>query len=167
MILRFRALAASALLAGLAACGGEAPAADHSGDVLPNGMTAKQQIETRQKNLKDLAAAFKVVNDQLKTDAPALDQIRPAVQTIKTHASEIGTWFPEKSGPESGVETAALPKIWEDNATFQAAAARLVGEAGKLSDVASGEDVEAIRVQAQATGAACKNCHDSFRKKKE
>jgi cytochrome c556 len=160
-------LAAGVLLTALAACGGETPAGNQANETLPSGMTVKQQIETRQKNLKELGAAFKTVNDQLKTDAPALDQIRPAVQTIKTHAGEIGTWFPEKTGAESGVETAALPKIWEDNATFQAAAVRLSEEAGKLSDVASGEDIEALKAQAAATGAACKNCHDSFRKKKE
>ena len=168
MTKRLHLPAAVTLAVLLAACGGEnTTTADHSNDTLPNGMTVKQQIEARQKALKDMGAAFKTVNDQLKSSAPALDQIRPAVQTIKTHAAEIGTWFPKGTGPESGVETAALPKIWEDEATFQAAAQRLGDEAGKLSDVATGEDLAAIGAQAGATGGACKNCHDNFRKKKE
>src|SRR5262245_13241813 len=117
MTLQLRLFATIALAAALSACGGETPAAaNHGDDPLPNGMTVKQQIEARQKSLKDMGAAFKTVNDQLKSSAPALDQIRPAVQTIKTHAAEIGTWFPKGTGPESGIETEALPKIWEDEA---------------------------------------------------
>ncbi|CAN0483505.1 unnamed protein product, partial [Phaeothamnion confervicola] len=152
----------------LSACGGESPAAaNHGDDPLPNGMTVKQQIEARQKNLKDLGAAMKTVGDQMKSGAPSLEEIRPAVQVIKTHATEIGTWFPAGTGPESGIKTEALPKIWEDQTTFQAAAQRLSGEANKLSDVATGDDLAAIGAQAGATGAACKNCHDNFRQKKE
>ena len=161
-----RTLAALMFGLSLAACGGESKAANHGDDPLPNGMTVKQQIEARQKSLKEMGAAFKTVNDEVKLDAPALDKIRPAVQTIKTHAADIGTWFPAGTGPESGVETEARTKIWEDNATFQAAAVKLGQEAGKLSDVATGDDIAAIKAQAGATGGACKNCHDTFRNKK-
>lgn len=152
----------------LAACGGETTTAATQGDkMLPNGMTVKQQIEARQKNLKDLGAAMKTTGDQLKSGEPALDQIRPAVQTIKTHAADLASWFPEGTGPEAGIKTEALAKIWEDPAGFQAAHQRLVNEAGKLSDVATGEDLSAIGAQVGAVGGACKNCHDTFRLKKE
>ncbi|HEX5007021.1 MAG TPA: cytochrome c [Hyphomonadaceae bacterium] len=167
-------LAVAVAMLALVGCGGEdvasgagEPAADHGNDTLPNGVTVKQQIEIRQKSLKEMGAAMKTIGDQMKSGAPALDQIRPAVQTIKTHAAELPTWFPAGTGPESGVKTEALAKIWEDQAGFQAAAQRLAGEAGKLSDVATGEDIAAIGAQVGATGAACKNCHDQFRMKKE
>jgi cytochrome c556 len=161
------ALAAIALVA-LGACGEETPAAaNEGGKMLPNGMTVKQQIEARQKNLKELGAAMKTASDQLKSSAPALDQIRPAVQTIKSHAADLATWFPEGTGPEAGIETEALAKIWEDPAGFQAAHQRLVDESGKLSDVATGEDLAAIGAQVSAVGGACKNCHDTFRLKKD
>jgi cytochrome c556 len=161
-------LAAIAAAAILAACGGEtSAAANHGDDALPNGMTVKQQIETRQKNLKELGGAMKKAGDQMKSGAPSLDEIRPAVQTIKTHAAEIGTWFPAGTGPESGIETEALPKIWEDQAGFQAAAQKLGEEANKLSDVATGDDLAAIGAQVGLVGGACKNCHDNFRQKKK
>jgi cytochrome c556 len=161
------ALAAIASLL-LAACGGEAPGAANEGDkMLSNGMTVKQQIEARQKNLKDLGAAMKTVGDQLKSGAPSLETIRPAVQTIKSHAPDLANWFPAGTGPETGVETEALARIWEDPAGFQAAHQRLVDESIKLSDVATGEDLAAIGAQVGAVGGACKNCHDSFRLKKE
>jgi len=169
-------LAAAVAVLALAACGGEsattdsgapAPAADAGSATLPNGVTVKQQIEVRQKALKEMGAAMKTISDQMKSGAPSLDQIRPAVQTIKTHSTELPTWFPAGTGPETGVKTEALAKIWEDQPTFQAAAQRLAGEAAKLSDVATGEDIAAIGAQVGATGAACKNCHDQFRMKKE
>jgi cytochrome c556 len=161
----FAAIAAAAVLA---ACGGETPAAaNHGDDALPNGMTVQQQIEVRPKNLKDLGAAMKTAGDQLKSSAPSLKDIRPAVQTIKTHAAEIGTWFPAGTGPESGVETEALSRIWEDQPGFQAAAQRLGEEANKLSDIATGDDLAAIGAQVGAVGAACKNCHDNYRQKKK
>lgn len=161
-------LAVFAAAAFLSACGGETPAAaNHGDDPLPNGMTVKQQIEARQKNLKDLGGAMKTVGDQMKSGAPSLDEIRPAVQVIKTHAADIGNWFPVGTGPESGIETEALPKIWEDQPGFQAAAQKLAEEANKLSDVATGDDLAAIGAQVGATGGACKNCHDNFRQKKE
>ena len=152
----------------LAACGGEAPGGVNGGDrMLANGMTVKQQIEVRQKNLKELGASMKTVSDQLKNGAPSLDAIRPAVQTIKSHAPDLASWFPEGTGPEAGIETEALTKIWEDPAGFQAAHQRLVAESHKLSDVATGEDFAAIGAQVGAVGGACKNCHDSFRLKKD
>jgi cytochrome c556 len=152
----------------LGGCSGEtADAAYHGDDPLPNGMTVKQQIEARQRNLKDLGGAFKTVNDQLKTGAPQIEQIRLAAQEIKGHAEEIATWFPAGTGPEAGVKTEALATIWSDNAGFSAAAARLREEAGKLSDIATTDNIEAIKTQADTTRLACKNCHDTFRMKKE
>ncbi|HEY7800692.1 MAG TPA: cytochrome c [Hyphomonadaceae bacterium] len=176
MTKRFQLLAAAVAVLALAACGGEsgttdsgaaAPAADAGNATLPNGVTVKQQIEVRQKSLKEMGAAMKTIGDQMKSGAPELDQIRPAVQTIKTHSTELPTWFPAGTGPESGVKTEALAKIWEDQPGFQAAAQRLADEAARLSDVATGEDLAAIGAQVAATGGACKNCHDQFRMKKE
>jgi cytochrome c556 len=152
----------------LSGCSGEtAGAAYHGDDPLPSGMTVKQQIEARQHDLKDMAGAFKTVNDQLKTGTPQLEQIRLAAQEIKGHAEEIANWFPSGTGPESGVKTEALPTIWSDSAGFSAAAAKLREETSRLSDIATTDNVEAIRAQAQATGGACKNCHQTYRVKKE
>lgn len=158
--------AAFAACIALCGCGGEvaAPAAAYRGDdPLPNGMTVKEQIEARQHNLKDLGGAFKAVNDQLKTDAPQIEQIRLAAQEIASHAREIGNWFPAGTGPDSGVKTEALAIIWTDEAGFKAAAERFGAEAGKLTDVVTTDDLAAIKAQATATGGVCKSCHDTYR----
>jgi cytochrome c556 len=163
----FVGLAALMLAASLAACGGEPAAEYHGDDPLPNGMTVKEQIEARQHNLKDLGGAFKTVNDQLKTPAPQLEQIRLAAQEIRSHAQEIAHWFPAGTGPEAGVKTEALAAIWADDPGFKAAAQKLSDEASKLADMVMADDIEAIRTQAQATGGSCKGCHDKFRQRKD
>lgn len=156
-------LAFAGLTVTLAACGGEAATAYHGDDPLPNGMTVKQQIEARQHNLKDLGGAYKVVNDQLKTDAPQLTEIKLAAEEIRSHSRDIGNWFPKGTGPESGVKTEALAAIWADEAGFKAKAQAFDDEAAKLNDVVAVENVEAIKAQALAVGGACKACHETFR----
>src|SRR5262245_45387967 len=126
----------------LAACGGETTAAYHGDDPLPNGMTVKQQIEARQHNLKDLGGAFKTVNDQLKTDAPQLTEIKLAAEEIRSHSQEIGNWFPAGTGPESGVKTEARAAIWTGQADFKAKAQTFADEAAKLNDVLAMENID-------------------------
>jgi cytochrome c556 len=127
----------------------------------------QQIIETRQANLKEMGEAFKTISDQNKAAAPDMALIAPAAAKVQAHATEIGNWFPAGSGPEAGIKTEALAKIWEDRATFDAAVARLQEEAGKLQTAAASGDAAAVKAQFPATGGACKNCHDTFRMKKE
>src|SRR3954471_17988189 len=71
-------------------------------------------VQTRQSGFKKMGAAMKVITEQLKSDTPDLPKISAAAQAIGTGAREQPSWFPTGSGPESGVETDALPHIWED-----------------------------------------------------
>lgn len=150
-------------VAGLAACGEATPAAE-TASVDP---AIKETIETRQTNLKDMGAAFKTISDETKKDAPDMAAIVPAAERIQGHATEIGNWFPAGSGPEAGLKTEALAKIWEDRTTFDAAVVKLQEEAGKLHAAAATGDAAAVTAQFPATGGACKNCHDNFRMKEE
>jgi cytochrome c556 len=147
----------------------EAPAVETPApEVTPaSAPTPQQIIETRQANLKDLGKNFKAIADQTKAATLDMAVIAPAADTVKTHASEIGNWFPAGTGPESGVKTEALPKIWEDRATFDAAVTRLQAEAAKLQTAAASGDAAAVKAQFPETGKACKNCHDTFRMKEE
>lgn len=163
-------------LAGLAACG-EAPPAETAAapsaaapapaaaqPAAPAAPTVQQVIETRQANLKDLGKNFKAINDQTKASTPDMAVIGPAADAVKAHAAEIGNWFPAGSGAEAGVKTAALPAIWSDPATFEAAVAKLQQEAGALQTAAASGDAAQVKAQFPKTGGACKNCHDTFRK---
>lgn len=63
------------------------------------------------------------------------------------------------------VKSAALPAIYEQQAKFKDAAARLENEAHKLWEVAQRGDEGAVKAQIGAVGKACGGCHESFRQK--
>ncbi|OQW45658.1 MAG: hypothetical protein A4S16_00200 [Proteobacteria bacterium SG_bin6] len=60
-------------------------------------------------------------------------------------------------------ESKALPSVWSDRAGFEAAAAKLAIEAGKLAELAKAGDTTGFAGQYQAVGGACKACHDKYR----
>lgn len=120
-------------------------------------------IPARQAGFKKMGAAFKALNEQLKTDAPAKPVMAAAAATVAATAREQARLFPAGSGPAAGVKTDALPAIWSDRATFDAQMARLLTESGKLVTVTNGGDATAIRAQVKATGATCAACHRQFR----
>jgi cytochrome c556 len=64
------------------------------------------------------------------------------------------------------VKSAALPAIYEQQAKFKDAAARLENEAHKLWEVAQHGDEAAVKAQIGAVGKACGGCHESFREKR-
>jgi cytochrome c556 len=180
--MKFQLFAGAAIIAlALAACSQEAaeappaetPAETAAAPAEPAPAAAepaidpKVVIETRQTNLKDMGAAFKTISDETKKGSPDMAAITGAAERVKAHATEIGNWFPAGTGPEAGIKTEALAKIWEDRATFDAAVIKLQDEAGKLQAAAASGDAAAVKAQFPATGGACKNCHDTFRMKKQ
>lgn len=130
---------------------------------LPSGMTVKEQIEARQEQLKNIGKAFKTISDQLKAGSPDIAQIQTAAASVPKEALGMADWFPEGSGPESGVETDALPIIWEDKADFDEKVTAMQDAAAQLDAVAQGGDVAAIAAAFQTTGGKCKDCHDKYR----
>ena len=68
------------------------------------------------------------------------------------------------SAPGDGVESGALPGIWEDPEGFaEKFAAFREASAGAGAALAGGQD--SIGPVLQAMGGTCKECHDDFRKK--
>jgi cytochrome c556 len=120
-------------------------------------------VLARQAHYKELGKAFGGIGAELRKEAPDKAAIAANAATMASLAKELPTWFPKGSGPEAGVKTAAKAEIWSDAAGFDAAAMRLQGETAKLADVAATGDLEAIKAQAKATGAACQACHEKYR----
>ena len=131
--------------------------------VLSNGMTAAATIEIRQTKLKELGKSFKTISDQLK-GGQDLEAITAAAAVVSAQAVDIGDWFPAGSGPESGVETEALAKIWEDADGFAAVVTQFQEAATGLDAAVATGDMAAITAAFQMTGGkGCKACHDSYR----
>ena len=64
------------------------------------------------------------------------------------------------------VKSAALPAVYEQQAKFKDAAARLENEAHKLWEVAQNGDEAAVKAQIGAVGKSCGGCHETFREKR-
>jgi cytochrome c556 len=120
-------------------------------------------IAGRQAALREIGAAFKGITDELRKSQPAVALIRQYAQQIDDLAKQQHLWFPPGTGPESEIETAAKPEIWQQPAEFKASQTAMTEHAAKLVQVAAGNDVKAIRAQWQALGRTCKSCHDKFR----
>ncbi len=130
---------------------------------LPSGLTVKEQIDARQTALKNVGKAFKAISDQLKSDSPDIAIIQTAAASIPTETEGMADWFPEGTGPDSGVETDALPVIWESKEDFLAKATDMQEAAANLNSVAQAGDAAAIGEAFKATGGTCKACHDKYR----
>ena len=91
-------------------------------------------------------------------------------QQVEIHArnlSEYAKLIPEVFENEiTAGATDAKPEIWQNWDDFVAKAKALETAAGKLSASAGGGP-SAIMPELKATGGACRNCHDNYRKPKE
>ncbi|WP_084399081.1 c-type cytochrome [Henriciella aquimarina] len=163
--MKIQTLGLASLCVILASCGGaDTESAEYRGDEeLPNGMTISEMIETRQDGLEDVGGSFKTISDELKKGDPNVADIQTAAANVEAHSQEIGDWFPEGTGADSGVETEALDSIWEDPEGFEAAITKFETAAGELNTAAQSGDVEAIQAAFETAGGTCKNCHDSYR----
>ena len=70
-------------------------------------------------------------------------------------------WDGFAPGSETGAKTQAKPEIWKERAEFDRLAKEAKVETEKLA-AAAGVDLATLRTQVQATGRACKACHDKF-----
>ncbi|MFT4935138.1 MAG: cytochrome c556 [Pseudoalteromonas distincta] len=124
---------------------------------------AERAVAARQAGFKQIGAAFKAVNDELRAGKPDLTEIAAAAARLETHASQLPTWFPRGSGPESGAKTGARAAVWSDAAGFADAAANLRTQTSRLAVLAREGELAPVRKQAAQVGAACKTCHTAYR----
>ncbi len=124
---------------------------------------AQTVIDARQAGFKKMGAAMKSIVEQSKTDAPDKARMAAAAQVIGSYTADISGWFPAGSGPEAGVDTDALPYIWEARAKFDAITGQLGPEAKNLQTALSGDDLAAIRAQVKTLSGVCSTCHRSYR----
>jgi cytochrome c556 len=120
-------------------------------------------VEARRAGFKKMGAAMKTLVEQSKTDAPDTAKMAAAGQTIGAYAGDLPGWFPAGSGREAGVDTDALPYIWEARAKFDSIAGQLAPETQNLATALAGGDLSAIRAQVKTLSGVCASCHRSYR----
>lgn len=120
------------------------------------------QVRARIAGFRELGAAFKAINDGLRSSASP-SSLRAASQKIRVAAGRQFGWFPAGSGPQAGVKTAAKPEIWRQSAQFQQLQNGFAAQAAALDQAVQSGDAARIRTSARTLGASCKACHDQFR----
>lgn len=126
-------------------------------------LAPKDAVAARVNGYRETGAAFKTINDQLKTETPAKIMLRLSAKRIVQTSHEQYGWFPQGSGAEAGVKTKAKPAIWSDPAGFKAAQDRLQQQAALMAQTVEGSDLAAMKKQAHALGETCQACHSKFR----
>ncbi|HBF31699.1 cytochrome c [Rhizobium sp.] len=89
--------------------------------------------------------------------------VKASLTTMQDVAAHFPDQFPK--GSETGFNTEASPKIWEDNAAFKAKAKALeTAAAAQLAALPA--DQAGVGAAIKAVGGACGDCHQAFRLKK-
>lgn len=118
----------------------------------------------RQQMMKKIGGSMGAMGAIAKGEKPFdADVVKAALTTIEENAKAFPDQFP--AGTETGFETEASPKIWENMDDFKA-------EAAKLAEVAEAQlasmpaDQAGVGATLKAVGAVCGECHQSYRMKK-
>ena len=124
------------------------------------GSFAADPIAARQNIMKNNGAAAgvgaKMVKGEMDFDPVAAQII---FRTWNSAANGIVFLFPP--GSETGMDTKASPKIWEDMAGFEAAAAKLAAATSNVEIT----DLDSFKAAFGAAGQACGGCHEAYRVK--
>lgn len=121
-------------------------------------------IATRKAVMKNVGASVGALAKMVKGEAdydPLAAQL--AMRTINSSAAGFVHFFP--AGSETGGETEASPKIWEDMGGFTAAAAKLEADSAAAIQPA-GEGLDAMKTAFGTVTKNCGACHENFRIKK-
>ena len=73
-------------------------------------------------------------------------------------------WVAFGEGTDMG-DTKAKPEIWKEKDKFNEKADKMQAEMAKLAVVAKTGNLESIKTAVNATGGACKSCHDDYKAK--
>jgi cytochrome c556 len=130
-------------------------------------------IKYRQNFMKANGAHISMISAIVKGEVSMTDELVPNAQALaamgKMVSANLEQLFADGTGKgaAAGVETAALPVIWENWGEFEQAAQRFEDESAKFAEVAAGGDMTAV---AQALGQlgqqGCGGCHETFREKR-
>ena len=102
------------------------------------------------------------ISSQLRAPSPNLQAIAENAALLDTFNKLFYTAFPD--GSDTIANSRAKPELWKNREKFKEYADRLNGDVAKLVAASKGGDMAATRSAFQATAAACKACHDDYRR---
>ena len=113
-------------------------------------------------NGKAMGVLVPIAKGEKPFDAAA---VLAALQTLNDDAQKLDVAVLFPAGSETGGDTTASPKIWEDPAGFQAAVDKFKADAA-AAVAAPPQDAAAVGAAVGALGKNCGTCHETFRVKK-
>ncbi|MCB1544497.1 MAG: cytochrome c [Rhodoblastus sp.] len=132
--------------------------------VIAGTALAAEPQEMRQEAMKKAGGAAGTIAKMLKGEAP-FDQAtaKAAFATMAEVAGTFPDYFP--AGSETGFDTEASPKIWENMDDFKAHSAKLEQDAtaASMMDLV---DAAALGGAMKTVAANCGGCHELYRIKK-
>jgi cytochrome c556 len=127
-------------------------------------------VKYRQNFMKGNSAHLGMIAALVKGEVSLTDELAPNAAALaemgKMLSANLQQLFPEGTDKTAGLETAALPAIWEKWSDFEQVAMRFQEETAKLAEVAEAGDTAAIGQQVGVVGKeGCGACHETFREK--
>jgi cytochrome c556 len=120
-------------------------------------------IAARKALMKENGDQAKIASAMLKGEAPFdLTKAKAALASFEQAGEKAPALFPDNS--KTGGETAALPKIWQDKADFDARLTKLAADAKAASGTVT--DLDSFKAAMGAIGKQCGGCHELYRAKK-
>lgn len=122
-------------------------------------------IADRKALMKQNGAVMKTLTGFVKGET-AYDAAAVLAELTKLHedASKMDPATLWPAGSDTG-DTTSSPKIWQDQAGFQAAIDKFQKDTA-AAVAAAPADLDALKVQMGAVGSNCASCHETFRVKK-
>ncbi len=127
--------------------------------------SADDPIDVRQKIMTSVGRSggllFRMVQGKADFDERSANVALAALQAA---GATIGDYFPE--GSETGEQTCASKKIWEDRAGFDAVVAKFA-ERSSAAYSAAPKDAESLKVAAGPVFEMCGECHKVYRQSED
>ena len=133
------------------------------GCVSTSALSAEDPIGTRKAIMQSNLAAAKVSGGMMKGEIPFDANVANlALQALNAASLTFGANFPE--GSETGMDTKASPKIWEDMAGFQKQLGQFQADAAAAVAAKPG-DLDSFKAAFGNVARNCKQCHEGYRVK--
>lgn len=121
-------------------------------------------IKRRQAAFKSWAAASREPGLMLRGEAPFnIDKVRAALRTFIDDNKHLPNLFPKPDAP-GGIDTAALPAIYEEREKFNAIFAKLDADANAA--LVNIKDEATFKAEFPKVLANCGACHQGYRAKR-
>jgi cytochrome c556 len=135
-----------------------------AGMALAQAQDPAQVVRERREGLRAVGAHLEAMQAIAQTRGDTRAAV-PRIEAIEQWFQNFTARFPAGTGQGApGIETRALPAIWQDFAAFQAADRALPPLLASLKEAAQSGDVGRFATALQATGGnGCGNCHRPFR----